>query len=52
MLHVGADDARGPFRPERPALAILLAGRKQEELLLDDVGDLADPPLEHGRLLE
>ena len=27
-------------------------GCEEEQLLLDDVGDLADPPLEHGRLLE
>ena len=52
MLHVGADDARGGLRPERPALAVLVAGLQEEQLLLDDVGDLADPSLEHGDLLE
>jgi hypothetical protein len=52
MLDVGADDARGRLGPERPPLAVLLARREQEELLLDDVGDLADAALEDRDLLE
>ena len=42
----------GRLGPQRPALAVLLARLEQEQLLLDDVGDLADPPLVDGRLLE
>ena len=52
VLDVGADDARGRFRPERPRLAVLGPRREPEELLLDDVGDLADPALEDVGQLE
>ena len=52
VLDVRPDDARGGLGPERPRLGLLGPRRDPEQLLLDDVGDLADPPLEHGRLLE
>ena len=52
MLDVGADDAGGRLRAERPRLAVLGPRREPEQLLLDDVGDLADPALEDGGLLE
>ena len=54
MLDVGAHDARGRLRTQRPALALVVAtpGLDAEELLLDDVGDLADAALEDRRLLE
>ena len=42
----------GRLRAERPGLGLLGPGRDPEQLLLDDVGDLADPALEHGALLE
>ena len=56
VLDVGPDDPRGRLRAERPGFAILGPRRQPEELLLDDVGDLADAALEdvdqleHGRL--
>ena len=52
VLDVRADDARGRLRAERPGLGLLGPRRDPEQLLLDDVGDLADPPLEHRGLLE
>ena len=53
MLDVRAHDARGRLGPERPALAALFVPRgQQEQLLLDDVRDLADPPLEDLDALE
>ncbi len=52
VLDVGADDAGGRLRPERPRLAVLGPRREPEQLLLDDVGDLADPALEDVGLLE
>ena len=52
MLDVGADDAGGRLGTERPGLAVLGPRREPEELLLDDVGDLADAALEDVGLLE
>src|SRR5439155_19632765 len=52
VLDVGTNDPRGRLGPERPALAVLLARREQEQLLFDDVGDLAEPAFEHRGLLE
>ena len=47
VLDVGADDASRRFRPECPSLRFVGPWREPEEFLLDDVGDLADPALEH-----
>ena len=54
MLDVGTHDARGGLRAERPSLAFLVSAPRldAEELLLHDVGDLADAAFVHGRLLE
>ena len=52
VLDVGADDAGGRLRAERPRLALLGPRREPEELLLDDVGDLADAALEDVGQLE
>ncbi len=52
VLDVRADHPRRRFGPERPALAVLLARREQEQLLLDDVGDLAESAFEYAGLLE
>ncbi len=53
VLDVGAADAGRRLRPERPTLALLAPARRDaEELLLHDVGDLADPALEDRPLLE
>jgi len=54
VLDVGTHDARGRFRSQRPAFAFVLSatGLHPEELLLDDVGDLADPTFEQVLLLE
>ena len=52
VLDVGTDDARGGLRAQCPRLRLLRARREPEQLLLDDVGDLADPALEDRRLLE
>ena len=52
MLDVCPDDPGGRLWPERPRLALLGPRREPEELLLDDVGDLAHAALEHGGLLE
>jgi hypothetical protein len=52
VLDVGADDARGRLRAERPRLRLLRARGDPEQLLLDDVGDLAHAALEDRRLLE
>ncbi len=46
MLDVGAGDAGGRLRTERPRFALLGPRREPEELLLDDVGHLADATLE------
>ena len=42
----------GRLRAERPRLALLGPRREPEQLLLDDVGDLADAALEDRGLLE
>ena len=52
VLDVGADDAGGRLGTERPGLAVLGPRREPEELLLDDVGDLADTALEDVGQLE
>ena len=52
VLDVGTRDAGGGLRPERPALAVLVPWREQEQLLLDDVRRLADPALEDLDALE
>ena len=52
MLDVGARDPGGRLRTERPGLAVLGPRRQPEELLLHDVGDLADPALEDVGQLE
>jgi hypothetical protein len=52
VLDIRTDNPGGRLRPEGPGLALLLPGRDPEELLLDDVRDLADAPLEDGDLLE
>ena len=54
VLHVGAHDAGGGLRAERPSLALLFAapGLHAEELLLHHVRDLAHATLVDRRLLE
>ena len=52
VLDVGANDAGGGFRAEGERLGLLGPRREPEQLLLDDVGDLADPALEDGGRLE
>ena len=52
VLDVGADDPGGRLGAERPGLGLLGPRGDPEQLLLDDVGDAADAPLEHGGLLE
>jgi hypothetical protein len=52
VLDIGPDDPGGRLGTERPLLALLRARGEPEELLLDDVGDLADPPFEDRGLLE
>ena len=52
VLHVRPDDAGGRFGSEGPGLGFLAARDDPEELLLDDVGDLADAALEERDLLE
>ena len=52
VLDIGPDDAGRRLRAERPCLAFLGPRREPEELLLDDVGDLADAALEDVGLLE
>ncbi len=52
VLDVGSRDPGGRLRAEGPRLALLRSRREPEELLLDDVGDLADAPLEDRRDLE
>jgi hypothetical protein len=52
VLDERPDDTGGRLRPERPRFGFLGPRREPEQLLLDDVGRLADPSLEHGRLLE
>ena len=52
VLEVRADDASGRLGPERPRFGLLGSRRDPEELLLDDVGDLADAALEDVGLLE
>jgi hypothetical protein len=52
VLNKSPNDARRGLRAESPRFRLLRSRRQPEELLLDDVGDFADPPLEHGRLLE
>ncbi len=52
VLDVRPDDPGGRLGAERPALGVLGPGREPEELLLDDVGHLADPALEDVGQLE
>ena len=52
VLEVGANDSRRGLGPERPRLGLLGPRGEAEELLLDDVGDFADPALEDLGLLE
>ena len=52
VLDVRPHDPGRRLRAERPRLGLLGPGRDPEQLLLDDVRDLADPALEHRRLLE
>ena len=52
VLDVGARDARRRLWSERPRLAFLGPWGEAEELLLDDVGDLADAALEDLDQLE
>ena len=52
VLDVGADDAGRRLRAQRPGLGLLGPRGEPEELLLDDVGDLADPALEDVGQLE
>ena len=52
VLDVGTDDAGGRLGTERPGLAVLGPRGEAEELLLDDVGDLADAALEDVGQLE
>ena len=52
VLDVGAHDAGRRLGPERPGLRLVAARGEPEELLLHDVGHVADAALEHGRLLE
>ncbi len=52
VLEVRPDDAGGGLRTERPRFGLLGSRLDPEELLLDDVGDLADAPLEDVGLLE
>jgi hypothetical protein len=52
VLDVGPDDARRGLRTQRPHLRVLGSGRDPEQLLLDDVGDLAHAALEDRGLLE
>ena len=52
VLDVGAHDPGGRLGAQCPGLAILGPWRQAEELLLDDVGDLADPTLEDVGQLE
>ena len=52
VLDVRPDDARGRLGAEGPGLRFLVARGQPEELLLDDVGHLADAALEDGGLLE
>ena len=54
VLDPGAHDAGGRLGSQRPTLALCVAASSldTEELLLDDVGDGADAPLEDFRLLE
>jgi hypothetical protein len=52
MLDVGAHDAGRRFGAEGPRLGLVGPRGDPEQLLLDDVGDLADAPLEDRRLLE
>ena len=50
VLDVRPDDPGGRFRTERQRLGLLGPRGEPEQLLLDDVGDLADAALEDGRL--
>ena len=53
VLEVGTHDAGGRLRPQRPAVALLAARRRNpEELLLHDIGRRADAALEDLALLE
>ena len=52
MLEIGPHDPGGRLRAERPRLALLGPLLEAEELLLDDIGDLTDAPLEHRAHLE
>ena len=52
MLDVGPGDPGGRLGAKRPRLTLLGPRRQPEQLLLDDVGDLADPALEDLRDLE
>src|SRR5205085_528561 len=52
VLDVRPDDPGGRFGPERPGLGLLGPRCEPEELLLDDVGDFADPALEDVGQLE
>ena len=52
MLDVGTHDAGGRLGPERPCLRLLGPRREPEQLLLDDVGDLADAAFEDVGQLE
>src|SRR5262249_8274641 len=52
VLDVRSGDPRGRLRPQRPRLAVLGRRGEPEQLLLDDVGHLADAALEDRGLLE
>ena len=52
VLEIRPDDARRGFGPERPRFGLLRPRLDPEELLLHDVGHLADAALEDVRLLE
>jgi hypothetical protein len=52
VLDEGADDARRRLRTERPRLGFLGPGHDPEQLLLDDVGHVADAAFEYLGLLD
>jgi hypothetical protein len=52
VLDICAHDPCRRLRPERPRFGLLAARDDPEQLLLDDVGHLADAALEHRHLFE
>ncbi len=52
VLDIGAHDPGGRFRAKGPGIRLLGPRGEPEKLLLDDVGDGADPTLEHVGQLE